>query len=76
MFYQLGLRQFAGLRKFKLQPAPSVKELLTLAVEAAPDVHKAPISPSEIVKVITHISKKEDGIKIMLNYACHLPENF
>lgn len=34
LFYQLGLRQFGDMQKIKLQPPPSLKTLISIAVEA------------------------------------------
>lgn len=37
LFYQLALRQFANLPRLKLQPAPPIRMLIKLAVDAEGD---------------------------------------
>ena len=50
-FYQLGLRQFGAFNKLKLDPAPSLCELLTLAVEDESGVRENKLDPAEVVDV-------------------------
>lgn len=51
MFYQLGLRQFGNFGRLKLEPAPSLRTLISIAVKAEEGVHLSPLSPDEIVEV-------------------------
>ncbi|KAJ7599268.1 hypothetical protein C8J56DRAFT_185991 [Mycena floridula] len=59
LFYQIALRQFGDMPKIKLQPAPSLKRLVEIAVEAEdipPDRDgKVSLSKPEIVKRIIDI---------------------
>jgi DNA mismatch repair protein MLH1 len=51
LFYQLGLRQFANLPRLKLEPAPSLRALISLGVEAEEHWEKAGMSQTELVEV-------------------------
>lgn len=51
LFYQLGLRQFGDMSRFKLDPAPSVRTLVELAIDAEPGTERSSMSKSEIVEV-------------------------
>ena len=51
LFYQLGLRQFGDFRRLKLVPPPSVRELVSVAVDAEDSVQQSRMSKSEIVDV-------------------------
>ena len=60
LFYQLGLRQFGDISRIKLDPPPSLRELLEIAVEAENtessaldkgqivDVSYRPLSPAQL----------------------------
>jgi DNA mismatch repair protein MLH1 len=50
LFYQLGLRQFGGYGRMRLEPAPELRALLTLAIEAE-DTSKSKLSKTQIVEV-------------------------
>ncbi|KAI5476391.1 DNA mismatch repair protein MLH1 [Pseudohyphozyma bogoriensis] len=52
LFYQLGLRQFGRFVRIKLRPAPSLKELLKLAVESEGGREEAKMSSFQIVEKI------------------------
>lgn len=49
LFYQLGLRQFGALGKIKLNPPPSLKELLEIGMENEPEAETLPVD--QIVQV-------------------------
>lgn len=51
LFYQLGLRQFADLSRMKLQPPPSLRSLLQIAVNAEPSVQQSKLTKDQIVDV-------------------------
>ncbi|KAF9819424.1 hypothetical protein IEO21_02167 [Rhodonia placenta] len=61
LFYQLGLRQFGDMSRFKLDPAPSVRTLVELAIDAEPGTERSSMSKSEIVERIvdTMMTRRE-----------------
>lgn len=50
-FYQLGLIQFGNFNRVKLEPAPSLRKLVTLAVNAEEGTKHSKLSKEEIVEV-------------------------
>ncbi|THH13620.1 hypothetical protein EW146_g6622 [Bondarzewia mesenterica] len=55
LFYQLGLRQFGDLQRFKLNPPPSLRALVTLAVEAEEGTEQSKLTKPQIVDAIMDI---------------------
>jgi hypothetical protein len=51
LFYQLGVRQFGDFSRIKLEPPPSLRSLLEIAVEADETTVKSQLSKTEIVDV-------------------------
>lgn len=51
LFYQLGVRQFGDFSRIKLEPQPSLRSLLEIAVEADETIEKSQLSKTEIVDV-------------------------
>lgn len=51
LFYQLGLRQFTAIGRLKLKPAPSVRELLEIAIENEQGAEEHGLDPVKIVNV-------------------------
>ncbi|TFK49460.1 DNA mismatch repair protein MutL [Heliocybe sulcata] len=60
LFYQLGLRQFGNLGRFKLSPPPSFKAMVKLAVDTE-ETSKSRFSKEQIVEMIvnTVIERRE-----------------
>ncbi|KAF4581677.1 DNA mismatch repair protein [Pleurotus pulmonarius] len=52
LFYQLGLRQFGDLSRMKLQPPPSLRSLLQIAVNAEPSTKQSKLTKDQIVDKI------------------------
>ncbi|KAF9447828.1 DNA mismatch repair protein MutL [Macrolepiota fuliginosa MF-IS2] len=55
LFYQLGLRQFGDFRRLKLEPAPPLKNLLEIAVEAEDSTKDSNLSKAQIVEKIANV---------------------
>ena len=53
LFYQLGLRQFGNFSKMKLEPAPSLKNLVEIAVEAEDSTKNSNLTKPQIVEVMS-----------------------
>ena len=51
LFYQLSLRQFGAMGKFHLNPPPSVRELLSIALEDEPNHEQSGLSAEQIIDV-------------------------
>ncbi|EJT96510.1 DNA mismatch repair protein MutL [Dacryopinax primogenitus] len=52
LFYQLGLMQFGNIGKLTLEPAPSLEELVRLAVDAEAAIKEQGLIPEKIIKSI------------------------
>ncbi|TFY68327.1 hypothetical protein EVG20_g3609 [Dentipellis fragilis] len=54
LFYQLGLRQFGNLPRLQLDPPPSLRDLVTLAVDAedSTEIAASPLSKPQIIDAI------------------------
>nr|GAT48497.1 predicted protein [Mycena chlorophos] len=61
LFYQLGLRQFGNFTRVKLQPAPSIRKLIEIAVELEEATEESGLTKPEIVERIadTLISRRD-----------------
>ncbi|OCH93343.1 DNA binding protein [Obba rivulosa] len=61
LFYQLGLRQFGNLSRIKLDPPPSLRTLVTIAINAEQGVERSRLSKPEIINCIveTLMEKRE-----------------
>ncbi|TFY56523.1 hypothetical protein EVJ58_g7586 [Rhodofomes roseus] len=61
LFYQIGLRQFGDLGRLRLDPAPSLRKLVTLAVDAEEGVERSKMTRPQIVDCIvdTLLSRRE-----------------
>lgn len=57
-FYQLGLRQFGGFGRLKLDPPPALSQLLTVAAEAESGIVEAGLSVEGVVKVLYNLFKR------------------
>ncbi|KAJ4468792.1 histidine kinase-like ATPase [Lentinula aciculospora] len=55
LFYQLGLRQFGDFSRLKLEPPPSLRELVKIAVDVEEISHETNLSKPDIVDRITEI---------------------
>ena len=51
LFFQLGLRQFGNFSRIRLDPAPDMRTLITLAVDTEEGVEESGLSKEEVVKV-------------------------
>lgn len=51
LFYQLGLRQFGDLPRIRLDPAPELRTLIALAVDAEEGIAKSGMSKDAVVDV-------------------------
>ena len=51
LFFQLGLRQFGDLPRIRLDPAPDLRALVALAVDAEDGVEKSGLSKAAVVDV-------------------------
>lgn len=49
--YQLGLRQFGALKRLRMEPAPSLRELLRVAAEDEPGIAAHGLSAQTVVEV-------------------------
>ena len=54
LFYQLGLRQFGDFSRLRLQPPPSVRTLVDIAVRAEESTEGSSLSKKQIVDVSTN----------------------
>jgi len=61
LFYQLGLKQFGNMSRFKLSPPPSLKAMVKLAVDAEEGTSQSRFSKEQIVEMIVSavISRRE-----------------
>lgn len=50
LFYHLGLRQFGAFGKITLQPQPSLRELLEIAVDGETGLEAAGLDPEQVVQ--------------------------
>jgi hypothetical protein len=64
-FYQLALRQFGNLGHIKLNPPPSLRSLLKIAV-AAEDTSASPLDKPQLVEVSINITL----LILILNIPC------
>ncbi|KAF8156932.1 DNA binding protein [Crassisporium funariophilum] len=55
LFYQLGLRQFGDLSRIKLEPPPSLRSMIAIAVDAEESTETSRLSKSQIVDRIVNI---------------------
>ena len=51
LFYQLGLRQFRSFAKFKLEPAPPLRKLISIAVDAEDGISRTKLTKEQVVEV-------------------------
>ena len=56
LFYQLGLRQFGDFSRIKLEPPPSLRSLLEIAVEADETTSSSQLTNQQIVDVCHRFS--------------------
>ena len=50
-FYQIALRQFGDFKRLKLEPPPSIRELVELAVNVDEGIEEAGLDPDSVVNV-------------------------
>ncbi|PIL27589.1 hypothetical protein GSI_10740 [Ganoderma sinense ZZ0214-1] len=55
LFFQLGLRQFGNFSRIRLDPAPDMRTLVALAVDAEEGVEEGGLSKQEVVQHIVDI---------------------
>ncbi|KAF8634832.1 hypothetical protein AX17_004083 [Amanita inopinata Kibby_2008] len=61
LFYQLGLRQFGNFNRLKLEPPPSLRDLLEIAVEAEESTKDSQMSKSQIVdRIVDMLMEKRE----------------
>ena len=51
LFYQLGLRQFGDFSRIKLEPPPSLRSMIEIAVNADDSTENSRLSKNQIVDV-------------------------
>lgn len=51
LFYQLGLRQFNNFAKFRLEPAPPLRKLISIAVDAEDGISRAKLTKEQATEV-------------------------
>jgi len=56
LFYQLGVRQFGDFTRIKLEPPPSVKDLVRLAVDTDETTNEISLTKEEITNVSSNSS--------------------
>jgi len=57
MFYQLALLQFGDYNRLRLDPPPSLRALVKLAVDVEEGTERSGMSKDEIVNVWDHVSR-------------------
>ncbi|PPQ69850.1 hypothetical protein CVT25_005491 [Psilocybe cyanescens] len=55
LFYQLGLRQFGDMSRIKLEPAPSLRELVQIAVDAEESIDNTKLTRAQIADRIVKV---------------------
>ena len=55
LFYQLGLRQFNNFAKFRLEPAPPLRKLVSIAVDAEDGISKTKLTKEQVTEVGTRV---------------------
>ncbi|KAI0694214.1 DNA binding protein [Cytidiella melzeri] len=64
LFYQLGLIQFGNFNRIKLEPAPSLRKLIKLAVDAEEGTKNSRLSKQEIVdRIVETIMARRDMLQ-------------
>ena len=51
LFYQLGLRQFNSFAKFRLEPAPPLRQLISIAVDAEDGISRTKLTEEQATEV-------------------------
>jgi hypothetical protein len=51
LFYQLGLRQFNTFAKFKLEPAPPLRKLVSIAVDVEEGISSTKLTKEQATEV-------------------------
>ena len=51
LFYQLGLRQFGDFSRIKLEPPPSLRSMIEIAVNADDSTENSRLSKNQIIDV-------------------------
>ena len=63
MFYQLGLRQFGDFSRIKLDPPPSLREMIQVAIDAEDDLESSTsLNRAEVIDVRSNFCRKTDGM--------------
>ena len=52
LFYQLGLRQFGNFNRIRLEPPPSLRKLVSLAVDVEETINESSMDRNLIVEVL------------------------
>ena len=58
LFYQLGLRQFNSFAKFRLEPAPPLEKLLSIAVDAEDGISRIKLTKEQVAEVSTEFIRR------------------
>jgi hypothetical protein len=67
-FYQLGLRQFGAFNRLRLDPPPSLSDLIELAAEDEPGIKANDLDIDTVVTVSSHSAIKADNSQSPLYY--------
>ena len=51
LFYQLGLRQFNNFAKFRLEPSPPLRKLISIAVDAEDGISRTKLTKDQVTEV-------------------------
>jgi DNA mismatch repair protein Mlh1 C-terminus len=51
LFYQLGLRQFGDFSRIKLEPSPSLRSMIEMAINADETTENSRLSKNQLVEV-------------------------
>ena len=56
LFYQLGLRQFGNMSRIKLSPPPSLRTLVTIAIDVEKGIDERRMNKQQIIDVRVIVS--------------------
>ena len=61
LFYQLGLRRFNSFAKFRLEPAPPLEKLLSIAVDAEDGISRIKLTKEQVTEVSIGFRQSTDS---------------
>ncbi|KAF9652282.1 DNA binding protein [Thelephora ganbajun] len=70
LFYQLGLRQFSNFAKFKLEPAPPLRKLISIAVDAEDGISRTKLTKEQVTEFIYRTLIDSDRREMLSEYFC------